>query len=49
MQCIDRSRIRKDGGPDGRGMGFYFHNVTEVILCGVRGRDARTVAPAAAR
>lgn len=29
---------RKDGGPDGRGVGFYFRNVTELILFGVRGR-----------
>ncbi len=31
-------KIRKDGGPDGRGVGFYFRNVTEPILFGVRGR-----------
>ena len=30
-------KIRKDGGPDGRGVGFYFRNVTEMILFGVRG------------
>src|SRR3546814_18049042 len=35
-------KIRKDGGPDGRGVGFYFRNVTEVILFGVRGKGART-------
>ncbi len=29
-------KIRKDGGPDGRGVGFYFRNVTELILFGVR-------------
>jgi N6-adenosine-specific RNA methylase IME4 len=23
-------KIRKDGGPDGRGVGFYFRNVTEL-------------------
>ncbi len=39
------SKIRKDGGPDGRGVGFYFRNVTELILFGVRGRNARTLAP----
>jgi N6-adenosine-specific RNA methylase IME4 len=39
-------KIRKDGEPDGRGVGFYFRNVTEVILFGVRGKDARTLAPA---
>jgi N6-adenosine-specific RNA methylase IME4 len=31
-------KVRKDGGPDGRGVGFYFRNVTELILFGVRGR-----------
>jgi N6-adenosine-specific RNA methylase IME4 len=30
-------KVRKDGGPDGRGVGFYFRNVTELILFGVRG------------
>ena len=30
-------KIRKDGGPDGRGVGFYFRNVTELLLFGVRG------------
>jgi N6-adenosine-specific RNA methylase IME4 len=24
-------KIRKDGGPDGRGVGFYFRNVTELL------------------
>ncbi len=38
-------KIRKDGGPDGRGVGFYFRNVTEMILFGVRGKNARTLAP----
>ncbi len=38
-------KIRKDGGPDGRGVGFYFHNVTEMILFGVRGKNIRTLAP----
>ena len=38
-------KIRKDGGPDGRGVGFYFRNVTEVILFGVRGKNARTLSP----
>jgi N6-adenosine-specific RNA methylase IME4 len=37
-------KIRKDGGPDGRGVGFYFRNVTEVILFGVRGNQ-RTFPP----
>lgn len=31
-------KVRKDGGPDGRGVGFYFRNVTEVVLFGVRGK-----------
>ncbi len=38
-------KVRKDGGSDGRGVGFYFRNVTELILFGVRGKDARTLAP----
>ncbi|MBR0682344.1 S-adenosylmethionine-binding protein [Roseomonas eburnea] len=38
-------KIRKDGGSDGRGVGFYFRNVTELVLFGVRGRNARTEAP----
>jgi len=38
-------KIRKDGGSDGRGVGFYFRNVTELLLFGVRGRNARTLAP----
>lgn len=37
-------KVRKDGGPDGRGVGFYFRNVTEMILFGVRG-NMRTLAP----
>lgn len=39
------AKRRKDGGPDGRGVGFYFRNVTEVLLFGVRG-SLRTLAPA---
>ena len=38
-------KVRKDGGSDGRGVGFYFRNVTELILFGVRGKKARTLAP----
>lgn len=38
-------KIRKDGGPDGRGVGFYFRNVTELVLFGVRGKNGRTLAP----
>ena len=38
-------KIRKDGGSDGRGVGFYFRNVTEVVLFGVRGKNARTLQP----
>ena len=36
-------KIRKDGGSDGRGVGFYFRNVTELILFGTRGKNARTL------
>ena len=38
-------KIRKDGGPDRRGVGFYFRNVTELILFGVKGKNARTLQP----
>lgn len=38
-------KVRKDGGSDGRGVGFYFRNVTELLLFGVRGKGARTLAP----
>jgi N6-adenosine-specific RNA methylase IME4 len=38
-------KIRKDGGSDGRGVGFYFRNVTEILLFGVRGNNARTLSP----
>jgi N6-adenosine-specific RNA methylase IME4 len=37
-------KIRKDGGPDGRGVGFYFRNTTELLLFGVRGK-LRTFSP----
>ncbi len=37
-------KIRKDGGPDGRGVGFYFRNVTELVLFGVKG-SMRTLPP----
>ncbi len=37
-------KIRKDGGPDGRGVGFYFRNVTELLLFGIRG-SLRTLQP----
>jgi len=37
-------KIRKDGGPDGRGVGFYFRNVTELVLFGIRG-SMRTLQP----
>lgn len=36
-------KVRKDGGSDGRGVGFYFRNVTELVLFGVRGKHARTL------
>ncbi|MDO4795112.1 MAG: MT-A70 family methyltransferase [Brachymonas sp.] len=38
-------KVRKDGEPDGRGVGFYFRNTTELVLFGTRGRNARTLAP----
>jgi N6-adenosine-specific RNA methylase IME4 len=38
-------KVRKDGGSDGRGVGFYFRNVTEMVLFDVRGKGARTLAP----
>lgn len=38
-------KVRKDGGPDGRGVGFYFRNTTEILLFGVKGKNARTLAP----
>ncbi|MDE3137755.1 MAG: S-adenosylmethionine-binding protein [Acidobacteriota bacterium] len=37
-------KVRKDGGPDGRGVGFYFRNVTELLLFGTKG-SIRTLAP----
>ncbi len=37
-------KVRRDGGSDGRGVGFYFRNVTELVLFGVRG-GLRTLAP----
>ncbi len=37
-------KTRKDNGPDGRGVGFYFRNVTEVLLFGVKGH-MRTLDP----
>jgi N6-adenosine-specific RNA methylase IME4 len=38
-------KVRKDGGPDGRGVGFYFRNVTELVLFGIKGEHNRTLAP----
>lgn len=38
-------KLRKDGGSDGRGVGFYFRNVTEILLFGTRGKNARTLQP----
>lgn len=38
-------KIRKDGEPDGRGVGFYFRNTTEIILFGVKGKGFRTLQP----
>ena len=37
-------KVRKDNGPDRRGVGFYFRNVTEMVLFGVRGH-IRTLPP----
>lgn len=37
-------KVRKDGGPDGRGVGFYFRNVTELVLFGIKGK-IRTLPP----
>ena len=41
-------KIRKDGFPDGRGVGFYFRNVTELLLFGIKKKSApnRTLEPA---
>ena len=41
-------KVRKDGGPDGRGVGFYFRNVTELLLFGIKKNSApnRTLPPA---
>lgn len=36
-------KVRKDGYPDGRGVGFYFRNVTEMLLFGIRGAGNRTL------
>ena len=38
-------KVRKDGMPDGRGVGFYFRNVTEMLLFGIRGDKNRTLDP----
>ena len=38
-------KVRKDGGSDGRGCGFYFRNVTELLLFGVRGKNATDLPP----
>ena len=45
MSNLVWAKRRKDGGPDGRGVGFYYRNTTELVLFGVRGR-MRTLAPA---
>lgn len=36
-------KIRKDGGSDGRGVGIDFRNVTEILLFGTPGKNARTL------
>ena len=38
-------KVRKDGMPDGRGVGFYFRNVTEMLLFGIKGDNNRTLDP----
>ena len=38
-------KVRKDGMPDGRGVGFYFRNVTELLLFGIKGDKNRTLDP----
>lgn len=38
-------KVRRDGGSDGRGVGFYFRNVTELFLFGTKGKNARTLLP----
>lgn len=38
-------KVRYDGQPDGRGVGFYFRNVTEILLFGIRGGNNRTLQP----
>lgn len=38
-------KVRKDGMPDGRGVGFYFRNVTEILLFGIKGDKNRTLGP----
>lgn len=38
-------KTRKDGEPDGRGVGFYFRNVTEILLFGIKGDKNRTLDP----
>lgn len=38
-------KVRKDGAPDGRGVGFYFRNVTELLLFGIKGKNNRTLDP----
>ena len=39
-------KVQHDGGPDGRGVGFYFRNVTEMLLFGIKGDKNRTLDPA---
>lgn len=41
-------KVRRGGGPEGRGVGFYFRNVTEAVLFGVRG-PLRTLGPGRTR
>ena len=39
------NKVRKDGEPDGRGVGFYFRNTTEILLFGTKGQKVRTLKP----
>lgn len=39
-------KITKDGKSDRRGVGFYFRNVTEILLFGIKGKNFRTLSPA---
>ena len=42
-------KVRKDGGSDGRGVGFYFRNVTESCCSASAARAPARSLPAGAR